>query len=173
MTDNLTETEQELCKKAEPQKEHEWLMQLVGSWTYEAECLMGPGQPPLKSQGTENVRSLGGLWIVGEGQSQMPDGEPATMLITLGYDPAEKRYVGTWVGSMMTHMWIYNGEMDTTGKILTLNAEGPDFTTPGKTAKYQDIIEIKDSTHRILKSRALGEDGQWHEFMQAHYRKQA
>lgn len=24
--------------KVEPQKEHEWLHQLVGEWTYESEC---------------------------------------------------------------------------------------------------------------------------------------
>ena len=39
--------------KAEPQKEHQWLEQLLGEWTYEAEMQMGPGQPPMKSTGKE------------------------------------------------------------------------------------------------------------------------
>lgn len=43
-----TETNQDFCKKAEPQKEHEWLNKLVGNWTFEAECFMGPGQPTMK-----------------------------------------------------------------------------------------------------------------------------
>jgi hypothetical protein len=30
--------------KTEPQQEHQWLQQLVGEWTYEAEAMMEPGQ---------------------------------------------------------------------------------------------------------------------------------
>jgi hypothetical protein len=153
----------------EPQKEHHWLQQLVGEWTYEHEC--GAAEQGSKSQGTESVRSIGGLWVVGEGQGQMPDGRAATMIITLGYDPQQKRYVGTWIGSMMTHLWIYAGSLDTTGKILTLSAEGPSFTDCAKMAKYQDIIEIKSSDHRVLRSRLLGDDGKWAEFMTANYRR--
>ena len=37
--------------KTEPQKEHQWLQQLVGEWTYEAEATMEPGQPPSKFEG--------------------------------------------------------------------------------------------------------------------------
>jgi hypothetical protein len=46
--------------QSEPQPQHQWLQKLVGDWTYEGEALMGPGQPPIKSEGTESVRSLGG-----------------------------------------------------------------------------------------------------------------
>lgn len=101
----------------------------------------------------------------------MPDGDTATMILTLGYNPATKRYVGTWVGSMMTHMWIYDGEMDASGKVLTLNADGPSFTDPNKTAKYQDIIEIKDDNNRVLRSQVQGDDGKWFHFMTANYRR--
>ena len=58
--------------KVERTKEHEWLAKLVGDWTFETEAVMGPGQPPVKGTGTERVRSLGGLWIVGEGSGEMP-----------------------------------------------------------------------------------------------------
>jgi Protein of unknown function (DUF1579) len=34
---------------AEPQAEHQWLQQLAGDWTTEAECAMGPDQPPTKT----------------------------------------------------------------------------------------------------------------------------
>jgi hypothetical protein len=55
--------------------------------------------------------------------------------------------------------------------VLTLNAEGPDFTVPDKTAKYKDVIEFKSDDHRVLSSHVLGEDGTWHEFMTANYRR--
>jgi hypothetical protein len=157
--------------KTEPQKEHHWLQKLVGEWTMEGECDMGPDQPKSKSTGTEKVRSLGGLWTVGEGQGEMPGGGEATMIMTLGYDPEKKRYVGTWIGSMMTYLWIYDGELDASGKVLTLNAEGPNMLTPGKMTRYKDVIEFKSDDHRVLTSHALGEDGKWHQFMTAHYRR--
>ncbi len=81
--------------KAEPQNEHQWLQKLAGEWTYDSEATMKPGEPPMKSNGTESVRSLGGFWIVAEGQGEMPGCGPATTLMTLGYDPPKKRYVGT------------------------------------------------------------------------------
>jgi len=101
----------------------------------------------------------------------MPDGDPAVTQMTLGYDPAKKRFVGTWVGSMMSHMWIYDGALDATEKILTLSAEGPSFAGDGTIAKYEDIIEIKSDGHRLLRSRVLGQDGKWNEFMVGHYRR--
>ena len=169
--DDTKEISDDACKQEEALKEHKWLEQLLGDWTMEADCSMGPGQPTMKSTGSEHVRALGGLWIVSEGKMQMPDGEAGTTLMTLGYNPRTKRYVGTWIGSMMTHMWIYDGEMDASEKILTLNAEGPSFTDPKKTAKFQDIYEIKSDNHRVLRSRVLGDDGKWTEFMTANYKR--
>lgn len=68
--------------KTEPRKEHQWLQKLVGEWTYETEAPMEPGQPPEKFTGTESVRLLGGLWIVAEGQGEMPGGGEATTVMT-------------------------------------------------------------------------------------------
>ncbi len=64
---------------------------------YEVDAPMEPGKPPAKFKGTESVRSLGGLWTQAEGRGEMPGGGTATMMMTLGYDPQRKRYVGTWI----------------------------------------------------------------------------
>jgi Protein of unknown function (DUF1579) len=79
--------------------------------------------------------------------------------------------VGTFIRSMMTHLWVYDGELDRAGNKLTLDAEGPSFTEGGKPAKYRDAIEFKSDDHRVLTSHVLGDDGQWHGFMTAHYRR--
>ena len=156
---------------AEPQKEHEWLNKMLGEWTCEAECSMGPDQPPSKTKGSETVRSLGGLWTIGEGEGEMPGGGMATMRMTLGYDPQRQRYVGSWVGSMMTHMWIYEGTLDASGSVLTLDTQGPSFAGDGSMARYQDVIAFESDDHRVLTSRVLGPDGKWTAFMTAHYRR--
>jgi len=157
--------------ESKPAKEHEWLQKLVGNWTSEMECVMGPDQPPMKSKGTESVRSIGGLWTMGEGKGDTPDGTPVTSFMTLGYDPTKRRFVGTFIASMMTHMWVYEGALDGSGKVLTLDTEGPVFGAEGKMTKYKDIITFIDDDHRTLTSRILGEDGEWTEFMTAHYRR--
>ena len=40
----------------EPQKQHQWLDQLIGEWMSEVAYRMGSDQPPSKSKGTEVVR---------------------------------------------------------------------------------------------------------------------
>lgn len=156
---------------AEPQEQHQWLHRMLGEWIYEGECSMGPDQPASKSMGSETVRSLGGLWILCEGRGEMPDGGPATWLCTLGYDPQRQRFVGTWIGSMMSHLWVYDGELDAAGTVLTLAASGPSMAAPEKTGQYRDIIELKDDDHRVQTSHTLGDDGAWHHFMTASYRR--
>jgi hypothetical protein len=144
---------------------------LLGDWVIESEAMMEPGKPPIKITGTESVRSLGGLWVLCEGGGEMPGGGTAVNIMTLGYDPARKRYVGTFVSSMMTHLWLYDGSVDAAGKILTLDAEGPGMTSEGKMAKYKDTIEIVNGDYRILRSQILLPDGTWFAFMSANYRR--
>jgi hypothetical protein len=156
--------------QTEPQSQHEWLKQLLGEWTFEAETNMGPDQPECKSAGTESVRTLGGLWFVAEGEGPMPDGTPGTTLMCLGYDLVRERYRGTWIGSMMSYQWVYDGELDASGKILTLDSEGPAMSGEG-VGKYQDIIEIVNPDHRILRSQYLDDKGEWQQFMTSHYHR--
>jgi hypothetical protein len=164
-----TQTQPESMMNAEPQQEHQWLQRLVGEWTYETEAMMGPDQPPEKSTGTETVRSLGGLWVVAEGQGEMPGCGTATTMMTIGFDPQKRRFTGTWVGSMMTYLWLYDGELDADERVLALHNEGPSMSSDGKMAKYKDVIELKDNDHRVMTSHMLGEDGQWHQFMTVNY----
>lgn len=154
----------------EPQAEHRWLERLVGEWTYETECVMGPGQPPQKDAGRERVRSIGGLWVIAEGEMPCENG-PAQTMMTLGFDPAAGHFTGTFVASMMTFLWVYQrGTLDEAAAALTLHAQGPSFTGDGM-AQYEDIITFISDDHRTLISRCLGPDGEWNQFMEAHYHR--
>lgn len=164
-----TATTEALDCSAKPRPEHEWLQKLSGEWTCEGEAFMGPDQPPARWKGTEVARSLGGMWVVLEGSGEMPGGGSATTIMTLGFDPRKDRYVGTFVGSMMDHMWIYEGSVN--GSVLTLDTEGPTMSEKGGLATYQDIVEIVDENTRTLRSVILGGDGQWQQIMTATYRR--
>src|SRR5262249_40972556 len=120
---------QEPAKPPAPQKEHEWLKQLEGEWETEAEMVAGPGTPALKCKGTESTRVLGGYWVVSEYKGSFMD-IPVIGLMTLGFDPQKKKYVGTWVCSMEGHLWKYEGTVN--GQVLTLETEGPNPAAPGK-----------------------------------------
>ncbi len=150
-------------------EQHKWLQQLVGRWAFDMSCVMGPDQEPEKSTGAETLIALGGLWVIGEGGGGEGDQAWASRL-TLGYDPAQQRFVGTFVASMMTHLWLYNGTLDDAGTTLTLDTEGPNMTD-GRMAKYQDLYTITGPDGRTLTSRMLGPDGEWVEFMTATYRR--
>jgi hypothetical protein len=156
---------------AEPQKQHAWLQKLVGDWTYESEAVGNAGAPPETWSGTEHVRSIGDLWVVAEGRGDMPGGAPATMLMTLGYDPQRDRFVGTWIGSMMTHLWVYDGALDAAARVLALDSDGPSMVDQGKMARYRDAIELKSDDQRILTASVLGDDGAWQQFMRVNYRR--
>jgi hypothetical protein len=157
---------------AQQQPEHKWLERLVGEWAWEMTAPNGPDQPPTTHTGTESVRSLN-VWVQCVGNMPGADGAPATTVMTLGFDPTKGKYLGTFIGSMMTHMWVYEGTADASGNKLVLDAEGPSFADPTKTAKYQDTIEFLSPDHRVLSSRYRAEDGTWHQFMEAHYHRKA
>ena len=154
---------------ASPQAEHQRLDPLVGDWTFEMESFMGPDQAPSKTTGKVTTRSLGGLWIITENEMPNPEGGTWRSIMTLGYDPQSGRYLGTFVASMMTFLWTYNGNFDASGRSLVLDTEGPRMDQPGM-AKYQDIIELVDNDHWILKSQLLQDDGTWQQFMTSHHR---
>lgn len=165
-----TQTAQDMMK-AQPQKEHQWLEKLVGEWTYEGEAAMGPGKPVEKFTGTESVRSIGGLWFVAEGHGTMPGGDEATTVLTLGYSPQKEKYVGTWIGSMMAHMWVYEGELDEAERSLALDTEGPSMEEEGKLANYRETIEFKNDDQRVFTSSVRGDDGSWQQLMSANYKR--
>ncbi len=146
-----------------PVKEHEILKQFVGEWETTSEASMGPGQPAMKCEGKIKSKMLGGLWVINEMESTTP-GFQMTGIQTVGYDEKSKKYVGTWVDSMMNHMWKYEGSLDETGKILTLEAEGPNFMQGGKMAKFRDVYEFK-TKDQIAISSMMEAEGKWITFM--------
>src|SRR3546814_15733107 len=96
----------------------------------------------------------------------MPGGGAATTLMTLDYDPRRQRYVGTWVGSMMIHMWVYEGHLDDSGKVLAPDCEGEDFEQPGRMARYQDIITVTSPAHRPRPAPLQSPDRHWQTYSQ-------
>lgn len=155
---------------AKPRAEHGFLQRMVGSWDVTSE--MSADIPWI-----ETVRSLHGLWIVAEGNGDMPKedgsrGDPATTMLTLGFDAGKGKYVGTWFGSMMDNLWVYEGEVEPGGQVLSLYTTGPSMSGEGM-ADYREQITFLSEDHRTFTSAARQPDGSWKQFMEAHYRRRA
>jgi len=140
-----------------PQKEHEWLHQLVGEWDNECDVNM-PGMPAMKMKSSETARLLGGFWLIAEGKGDMM-GTPMQTIMTLGYDPEKKAYVGTWADSASHYMWKYEGKVEADGKKLTLATEGPCPFRGNKMTKFREVLEIKGPNQKTFTSSIVEDDG--------------
>ncbi len=162
----MEEKKDECMIQVQVTPEHRWLARLVGVWTYEA----GEVGEESRWNGTESGRMLGEVWLVLEGLSPMPEAGEAKTMMTLGYDTRTKRFVGSWVGSMMAHFWAYDGELSEDGTTLTLESNGPSMKGDGSLARYRDEIVVEGVERRLLKASVL-EEGSWRHFMTTEYRR--
>ncbi len=86
-------------------------------------------------------------------------------LETLGFDSVKKKYFGSWGDSMNSHLWTYEGTVGAASKKITLEADGPNFMNPGKTAKFRDEYEFKSADQVVATSSILSDDRKWIVFM--------
>lgn len=159
----------EMPEMAGPVQQHQWLKKFVGDWTTDIE-LIAPGSEPIKESCTETVRAVGEFWIITDTRSKFM-GEQYTAVLTLGYDPKKEKYIGTYVDSMTSQLWTYEGKLDESGNKLILNTEA---TMPdGASVKFRETHEIKSNDHRVFTSELIGPDGDFMEVLtvNAHRKK--
>ncbi len=147
--------------------EHRWLEQFVGTWRVETECYLTPDGKPMTTLGMETVRTIGGIWIVGEGTGEMPGGGEFKSVLTIGFDPQKGKFVGSFIASMMTNLWPYEGTLS--GSVLTLQSSGPSCTGDGTMAIYHDAYEVVSRDKRTLTATAQGTTGETISLMRAEY----
>lgn len=154
-----------------PTPAHKWLNQLVGEWKTESTA-QSPDGETFKCEGTATATSLGGFWVIITIDNQM-DGTTMRGVMTVGYNPKSKKYIGTWVDSMTSYLWKYEGTRDESGKILPLEAAGPNMLVPDsdKLLKYRDTIEIKSPDHFVLVGSVEAEPGNWVTFMKMNFKR--
>lgn len=145
-----------------PQTEHFALERMVGTWDVKS-SVTGPD-----ANWTETCHSLDGMWYVAEGEGDVPGGTARTVL-TVGYDPDKRKYVGTWIGSMVSMLWVYEGEFSGDGNTLSLYTTGPDCEIDGRIAEYREQIIFQDNDHRLFTSATKQPDGSWKTFQDLEY----
>lgn len=72
---------------------------------------------------------------------------------------------------MSSYLWHYEGTVDATGRILTLETEGPQPDAPGKNVAFREVTEFKSNDYRVFTSSRQTADGQWTTMLTIHYRR--
>ena len=155
---------------ANPPTGYAALPQWAGEWESDSEVFLEPGKPPVKAKGKETSKMVGPHWLVSEGTSDMM-GMPYTVVTILGYDETKKKFVTTTVDAFSKPMYRFEGMADATGKILTLEGEGPNPATPGKSAKFREVCELKTDDHKMYTTSMQGPDGKWQVIFKTDFRR--
>lgn len=154
-----------------PGPEHARLKKLAGTWDYTLSFMMGPGQPPQETKGTEENRMMGEFWILSDSKSEMM-GMPFEGHGTYGYDIYKKKNVGTWVDSMTPEIMYMEGDYDEKAKTLTFTATSHDPMTK-KEMKQRIVEECIDDDHRNMHFFGPGPDGKEVEMMTIKYTRRS
>jgi len=102
----------------------------------------------MTSKGVEtNALGCNGLCLVSDFKGDF-GGTPFDGHGTSAYDPAKKKYVGTWTDSMSSGISLGESTYDPVKKVATGYMEGPDMT--GKVVKTKAVVEYKTDGTRVF-----------------------
>ncbi|MEW6668768.1 MAG: DUF1579 domain-containing protein [Thermodesulfobacteriota bacterium] len=113
-------------KLGTPGAPHKLLERMAGSWTTQSRCWMEPDKPAMESAGTsEQKMLLGGRYLRQEFNGDMM-GSPFSGIGFTGYDNHTKKYLTTWMDSMSTGIFLFEGTASRDGKTITQEAHYDD-----------------------------------------------
>ena len=136
------------AEMGQPGAAHQMLAGQAGSWKTSTRTWMEPGQPPMESKGTsEQKMILGGRYLQQEFRADMM-GTVFNGIGITGYDNHKQRYVSTWIDSMSTGIFFFEGSAGPDGKTITQTALHDDPVS-GPT-KWRSVTKIIDSDTHIF-----------------------
>ena len=145
---------------ATPGAGHKALEPLVGEWDVSARFWTGgPDGPANESKGVAKTRwILGGRYLQEEFSGEMMQ-QPFQGIGTTAYDNLKQKYLSTWIDSMGTGMFISEGTLDDSRKVLTFLGKMDEPMTGEKDKPTKYIIRIlSDDKHTMeMHDLSLGE----------------
>lgn len=106
-------------KMGTPGAPHKRLAKLEGSWITRTKGWMEPDKPPVESTGACRQKMiLDGRFLQQEYTGKMM-GSPFKGINLIGYDNHTKKYVSTWIDSMSTGIYFFEGTASPNGKTVT------------------------------------------------------
>ncbi|WP_422928673.1 DUF1579 domain-containing protein [Singulisphaera sp. PoT] len=133
-----------------PTAEHKILATEEGTWDADIKSYPnGPDSQPMASKGVEvNTVLTGGLWVASTFRSDF-GGMPFEGRGQFGYDPAKKKYVGTWIDSMSPSLSVLEGSYDAKTKTLTFTGDGVCPIDGSKLAQRMVTVTKEDGSREF------------------------
>ncbi len=154
-------------KLATPGAPHKHMASLAGTWTTKTKSWMDPSQPPMESAGTCTQKVLlDGRFLQQECSGDMM-GMPFTGVGLMGYDNFTKKYRATWMDSMGTGIYLFEGTGSPDGKTVTMTSswddpiEGP--------MKARTVTKYIDNNTHTFEMFGTGKDGKEKKMMEMTY----
>jgi len=154
---NFQEVMEAWKKLATPGKPHKLLAGRAGSWSTKSRHWMEPDEPPMEFAGScERKMILGGRFLQEEFSGEMM-GSPFTGISVIGYDNQSKKYVSTWMDSMSTGIYFFEGTAGPDGRTVSLESRFDDpLKGPGT---WHLAIRIVDENTEVSEMRMMYERG--------------
>jgi len=142
-----------------PLPQHKQMAREAGVWDAEMTTWFQPGAEPQTFEAKETNTMLGDYWLITEFKCEAPEFR-FTGHMQLGYDSAEKHYVGVWIDSMNPHASNMTGNYDVESHTLTMVSKGRDFST-GAMQTSTMVTQYVDEDTKVFTMYAgePGDDG--------------
>ena len=149
---------QDMPPMPKPGPEHEVLKMDEGTWDAVIEIFPGPGAAPMTSKGVEvNTLGCGGLCLISDFKGEMMPGATFHGHGTTVWDPARKKYVGSWTDSMSAGLSMGESTHDPKAKTFEGTMESRDTT--GALVKSRSVVSYPDNDHRVMTMYTTAPDG--------------
>jgi hypothetical protein len=142
---------QQWMKLSAPGEHHALLKPLAGSWKTTSKTWMGPGEPKVSEGSCEYTWIMGDRYLKQECTGTMGGMAFQGMGLT-GYDNLQKKFVGIWVDSGSTGIFVAEGKMDMGKKVLSMHGKAPDEQNlaSGKLVAVKMETKIVDENTHIF-----------------------
>jgi len=147
------------AKYMNPGPQHKLLEPVIGSWDCVSRMWMNPDSLPAESKSTGESRwILGGRFIQEDASGDMM-GMPFHGMGLTGYDQINQEYISIWVDEMSTSMMVSRGQMDASGKVLTMYATCKDPMDGMKEKTYKMVTTIISNDKHTMEMYEPGLNG--------------
>jgi hypothetical protein len=147
-------------KLASPGEAHKKLNSCVGTFDAKVKMWMAPGAPADESMGVDEAKWILDGRFVQDTFTGTAMGMPFTGLGMTGYDNHQKKYVGTWQDTWSTHIQTMKGDMDSSGKVLTMTSTifDPMQQKDKKIRQVTRYVDDKTHTFEVFEPGADGKE---------------
>jgi len=159
-----------MMKAGRPGPEHAFLATLAGEWKTVVTNWSAPGKEPTVSEG-HNVATmvLGGRYLEERFESTFME-TPFRGIGFTAFDNVTHKFVGTWIDEMSTGIFVSEGTLDASGKVLTTVGSYNDPVT-GKPQLLRAVMTVVGPDEHRVEMRGKGPDGKEFKMMEMVYRR--